>query len=191
MQRVKNIDMFELDKFALPKNFRGRNRLIVQLWWLTQSTLFGMSPQVFYKWRVFLLRFFGAKIGDGVLVRPSARVTYPWKVSIGDNSWVGDDVTLYSLGEISIGANSVISQKTYLCTGSHDYNSKYFDIFSKPIFVGDSTWIASDVFVAPGVSIGDFVVVGARSSVFKDIESNLICRGSPAEVVGVRPANTN
>lgn len=130
-----------------------------------------------------MLRKFGAKIGDRVLVRPTARITYPWKVEIGDNSWVGDDATLYSLGQIVIGANSVISQKSYLCTGTHDYDSSSFDIYSYPIKIGDGTWIAADVYVAPGVVVGSGSVVGARSSVYKDLPAGVLAIGSPAKIV--------
>ena len=92
----------QLNKFKLPENFRGRNAITVQLWWLVQSTLFRASPQFLYGFRRLLLRLFGAKIGRKVIVRPSVKITYPWKVSIGDYSWIGDDVNLYSLGEIEI-----------------------------------------------------------------------------------------
>ncbi len=175
--------MMKLGSFRLPENFRGRNAIVVQLWWLVQSTLFSLSPQFMYGWRRFLLRCFGAEIGDGVIIRPTVKVTYPWKLRIGNHSWVGDDVVLYTLGNIHIGNNSVISQKSYLCTGSHDYNSCSFDIYAKAIRVGDGVWLASDVFVAPGVVIESGVVVGARSSVFKDMPKDMICMGNPATPV--------
>ena len=92
----------DLKSFKLPKNFRGRNAFIVQLWWLVQSILFRTSPQFLYGWRNFLLRLFGAKIGKKVIIRPSVKITYPWKLSIGNYSWVGDDVDLYTLGDIDI-----------------------------------------------------------------------------------------
>ncbi|MCO7509735.1 putative colanic acid biosynthesis acetyltransferase [Serratia fonticola] len=174
---------FELDKFRLPKGFRGKNAFIVQLWWLVDATLFRTSPQLMYKWRVAILRLFGAKIGSNVIIRPSVKITYPWKISIGDNSWVGDDVTLYSLGNISIGSNTIISQKSYLCTGGHDYKTRSFDIYSKPITIGDSVWVAADVFISPGTVIDDNVIVGARSSVFKNLQSNSLYLGNPAVFV--------
>ena len=101
-----------LDKFVMPKNFRGRGVITVQLWWLIQSSLFARSPQFAYKWRNFLLRMFGAKIGEGVIIRPNVRITYPWKLTIGDYAWVGDNAELYTLGEIYIGKHAVISQKS-------------------------------------------------------------------------------
>ncbi|MNR82135.1 Maltose O-acetyltransferase [compost metagenome] len=170
----------DLSKFSIPSGFRGRPGWFVQLWWIVQTSLFALSPQFMYGWRRFLLRAFGAKIGKKVIIRPTARITYPWKVSIGDYSWVGDDVVLYSLGDIIIGSNTVISQRSYICTGSHDYNTLAFNIFSKPIVIEDQAWIATDVFVSPGVRIHEGAVVGARSSVFSDIPARTIYIGSPA-----------
>lgn len=175
--------MQNLERFTVPKDFRGRSALVCQLWWLVQSSLFSMSPQFMYGWRRWLLRLFGASIGRGVIIRPSVRVTYPWKLKIEKNSWVGDFVELYTLGEINIGANAVISQRSYLCTGSHNTDSPSFEIFSKPISIGDGVWLATDVFVAPGVTIGESAVVGARSSVFKDLAGGKIYMGSPARFV--------
>ena len=135
-----------------------------------------------YGFRRFLLRLFGARIGKGVLVRPSVRVTYPWNISIGDYSWIGDEVVLYSLGRIVIGSNCVISQRSYLCAGTHDHGLLTFDISSDEIVVEDQVWVATDVFVAPGLRIGRGCVVGARSSVFTSLEAGYVCFGSPAVI---------
>ena len=99
---------------------------------------------------------------------------------------MGDDVVLYTLGEITIGAHAVVSQRSYLCTGSHDYTRPSFDIYAKPIRIGEQAWLATDVFVAPGVEIGAGTVVGARSSVFKSLPEGVVAIGSPARVVGPR-----
>ena len=169
-----------LAKFRLPQGFRGRSAWFVQLWWFVQETLFRWSPQAMYPWRRFLLRLFGATIGAGVLLRPTVRITYPWKVTIGEQSWIGDDVILYSLGEIVIGSNCVVSQRSYLCTGSHDFRKPEFPIFSRSIVVEDQAWLAADVFVGPGVRIGRGAVIGARSSVFSDQPAGMLCLGNPA-----------
>jgi putative colanic acid biosynthesis acetyltransferase WcaF len=179
--------MQDLSRFYLPENFRGRPAWFVQLWWLVDAVFFRLSPQFLYGWRRFLLTLFGAKIGKNVLIRPSARITYPWKVTIGDYSWIGDDVVLYSLSDIVIGKHAVISQKSYLCAGSHNYTQSTFPMVEKAtIIIGDEVWLATDVFVAPGISIGDGCVVGARSSVFKDLPANMVCLGSPARVIKER-----
>jgi putative colanic acid biosynthesis acetyltransferase WcaF len=173
----------ELNKFKLPKKFRGKNAFTVQLWWIVQGTFFRMSPQFLYGFRRFLLRLFGAQIGKKVILRPTVKVTYPWKVSIGDYSWIGDEVTLYSLGEIEIGKNVVISQKSYICTGSHNYSKPDFPIYSKKIVIEDECWLGTDVFVAPGIIIEKATVVGARSSVYKSLPSNKVCIGNPAKIL--------
>ena len=178
--------MQELNAFILPPNFRGRSGITVQLWWIVQGTLFAMSPQFLYGWRRFLLRCFGAEIGKGVIIRPSAQITYPWKVKIGDFSWIGDDVVLYSLGDIIIGNNTVISQKSYICTGTHDYMKADFPILGKKIIIGDECWLATDVFVSPGVTINNGAVIGARSTVIKDLESNSVYVGSPVKFIKKR-----
>lgn len=175
--------MQTLDKFDLPKNFRGRSGLIVQLWWMVDFFFFKLSPQIMYGWRRFLLRLFGAKIGKNVIIRPSATITYPWKVKIGDYSWIGDNVELYSLGEIEIGNNVVISQKSYLCAASHDYTKDNFPIFSQKITIEDECWLATDVYVAPGVTVGKGTVVGARSSVFKNLVGSKVYVGSPVKII--------
>lgn len=173
----------KLNKFKLPKGFRGRSAITVQLWWIVQSSLFAWSPQFIYSWRNFLLRCFGAKIGSNVIIRPSVKITYPWKLTIGNNSWLGDNVELYTLGEVEIGDDVVISQRSYICTGSHDYKKETFDIFAKKIVIRDQAWLGTDVFVAPGIEIGKAAVIGSRSSVYKNMPEEMICIGSPARPI--------
>jgi len=182
----KNNNIQDLSLYSTPKGFRGKSKIYVQLWWIVYTIFFKLSPQVFYSWRRFLLRIFGAKIGNNVIIRPSAQFTYPWKISIGDNSWIGDDVVLYSLGNIEIGKNTVISQRSYICTGSHDYKDNKFPIYSKSIKIENQCWIATDVFIAPGITIKEGVVVGARSTVISDLENFSVYVGSPAKFIKKR-----
>jgi putative colanic acid biosynthesis acetyltransferase WcaF len=175
-----------LDRFRLPKGFRGRSAVVVQLWWLVQSTLFAMSPQFMFGWRRCLLKVFGAKVGEKVLIRPSVRITYPWKVKIGDRAWIGDHAELYSLGEIEIGNDVVISQRSYLCAATHDYTKPTFDMIAKKITIGEQSWIAADVFVAAGVTVGRGSLIGARSTVFSDMPAGMVCTGSPAKAIRKR-----
>jgi putative colanic acid biosynthesis acetyltransferase WcaF len=175
-----------MDRFQVPPGFRGRSKVYVQLWWLVQSTLFAMSPQAMYGWRAWLLRLFGARIGRGAIIRPSVRIPYPWKLTIGDYCHIGDEVHLYTYAEIEIGNCAVISQRSYICTGSHDYTSPTFELFAKKIVIEAEAWVAMDVFVAPGVTIGRGAVIGARSSVFHDVPSGTIAVGTPARIIGER-----
>jgi putative colanic acid biosynthesis acetyltransferase WcaF len=181
MREVQN-----LESFRLPRGFRGRHAVIVQTWWIVQATLFRMSPQFCFGWRRWLLRVFGAQVGPGVKIRPSAQITYPWKVSIGKNCWIGDNAVLYSLGEISIADDVVISQKSYLCAATHDYESLAFDIVAAPIIIERKVWLATDVFIAPGVRVGEGAVIGARTSVFKDVSKGVVFAGNPGRILRKR-----
>ncbi|MEH6842291.1 WcaF family extracellular polysaccharide biosynthesis acetyltransferase [Priestia megaterium] len=176
----------DLSKYNQDDYDRGKNGLVVILWWFIQGTLFRYSIHNMYGWRRFLLRLFGAKIGRGVKIRSTAKFTYPWKISISHHSWIGDDVVFYSLDSIFVGENCVISQKSYLCTGSHKINDPYFSLVTQPIFVKGGAWLASDVFVHPGVTINEAAVVAARSTVIKDVPANEVHAGTPAIYVKKR-----
>ena len=180
-----------LMKFRLPHNYRGRSVLVVQLWLLIQGSFFRWSPQVFYGFRRWLLSCFGAHVGIGVMIRPTATVTYPWNVVINDYAWVGDNVVIYSHGKVVIGKNAVVSQRSYLCAASHDYTSVHFEIYASPIVIDEEAWLATDVFVAPGITIGRGCVVGARSSVFSDLPPMMVCVGSPARPIKPRLASAD
>lgn len=179
----------DLSSFHLPSGFRGRGALYVQLWWLTQTTLFRWSPQFAYFFRAALLRLFGAHVGKHTVIRPSVRITYPWKVRIGNYVWIGDGAELYSLGEIEIGDHAVVSQRSYLCASDHDYQSVSFDIRARSVVIGEQAWVATDVYVGPGVTIGAGAVIGARSSVFRDMPAGMVCFGSPCKPIKPRTSD--
>jgi putative colanic acid biosynthesis acetyltransferase WcaF len=167
--------MFNLEKFKVPADFRGRSLVYVQIWRTVNFFLFKTSPQFMWAYRRFLLRLFGAKIGKGVLIRSSVDIIYPWNLEIGSHSWIGHKVTLYTLGPINIGENTVISQFSHLCAGGHNYRSPQFDITGLGIQVGSGVWIASDVFINDGVCIGNNSIIGARATILKDVPSNFTC----------------
>ncbi len=160
--------------------------MVVLGWQVVQGTLFAWSPQPLHGFRCWLLRAFGCRVGRGVVIRPSARVTYPWKVSLGDYCWVGDRTELYSLGEIRVGAHAVVSQDSYLCTGSHNAASPNFAITALPIIVEEQAWIAAGCFVHPGVTVGRGAIVAARSVVRQDVPPGKLVAGHPALIIGDR-----
>lgn len=172
--------LVDLRKYDQSWYDRGRPSWLVFIWWLVQAIAFPLSPHPFNSFRVWLLRLFGAKIGKGVVIRPTSRFTYPWKIKIGDYSWIGDDVVFYSLDQIRIGSHCVISQKCYLCTGNHDIQDPTFRLITAPINIGNGVWVTADCFVAPGVQIGANAVIGARSSVLSNIPAQWVCWGTPA-----------
>lgn len=171
-----------LSDFRLPKGYRGRSIIWVQAWRIVKATFFRLSPRRANNYRALLLRIFGARIGKSVIIRPSVDIEYPWKLAIANYSWIGEKVIIYNHAFIDIGENCVISQYSHLCTGDHDPQSPSFEILSKPISIGSRAWIATDVFVGPGVTIGESSVIGARSSVFRDLPAGVVAHGSPCRV---------
>lgn len=159
----------------------GRPKWFVLLWWLVQAIAFPLTLHAHHAPRRSLLRLFGARIGKGVIIRPSARFYYPWKVEIGDYSWIGSGVELYSLDTIYIGNHCVVSQNTYLCTGSHDSSDPAFGLQIAPITLENGVWVAANCFLGPGITIGANTVVGASSSVFRDLPAQYICWGNPCK----------
>ena len=172
---------------TVPKNYsRGRTAFLCLVWLIVQSTIFDIFPRPFHGWRCLLLRLFGAKIGRSVKIRPGVRIEFPWRLTIGDYSAIGDNVWLYNLAPIIIGKHSVISQYAKLVTGSHDPHSCRFELLVKPIIIGNYAWIGANSFVFPGVTIEEGALLGACSAACKDIPSWTICAGNPATFIKKR-----
>lgn len=136
--------------------------------------------------RVWMLRCFGARIGVGCLVELGVKVWIPWRLELADYVAIGRFVELYNYDWIKVGGMSVVSQYTYLCTGSHDYTHPYFPLIWRPITLGDQVWLAAKVFVAPGVFIGAGAVVGAGSVVVNNILPWTVNGGNPSRFIRAR-----
>lgn len=175
-----------IDQFRLDPNYRGRPAWVCLAWLITQKSVFAWSPWFAFGWRNWLLRCFGADLAHHVGIRPGAVIKFPWKLRMGEWSSLADGVTVYNLGPVEIGAHCVISQNTYLCAGSHDVSRVEFPLLTSPIRIEDEVWIAADVFVHPGVTIGRGSVVGARSTVTRSLPAGQICAGSPARPIRPR-----
>jgi putative colanic acid biosynthesis acetyltransferase WcaF len=117
-------------------------------------------------------------------------VTFPARLTLAPRSMIGPRVRLYNLAKISILRGANISQDCHLCAGTHDYQRWSMPLVARPITVGENSWIAADVFVGPGVSIGNLAVVGARSVVVKDLPANSVCVGNPCRAIKGRAAPT-
>ena len=181
---IQNNDPYTSASFSLG------NRLRRLLWNSTWILFFRTSPRTFHFWRSGILKLFGAKLGSGVHIYPGVKIWAPWNLEIGDHTGIADGVTIYNMDKISIGSFSVISQGVHLCGGSHDYNSSNFQLFAKPIILGEHVWVCAEAFVSLGVSIPDGVVVGARSLVTKSIQEPwTVHAGHPAKLIGQRTRN--
>ena len=159
------------------------------LWQIVWLFLYRPTPRLFHPWRCMLLRLFGARVGKSVHPYPSSRVWAPWNLEMGDHACLSEGVDCYCVAKISIGAHSTVSQYSFLCTASRDYSKTSMPLVAEPINIGDRVWITADVFVGPGVTIGDGAMVTARSSVFSNLPPWVVARGNPA--VPVKPRKIN
>jgi len=157
------------------------------LWLCVQTTLFRWSPRPFHGWRAWLLRRFGADIPGPVVIFPTARVMFPKKLSLAPRSMVGPHVNLYNLTTIRLEYGANLSQHCHLCAGTHDFTRWAMPLVTRPIVIGRNAWLGADVFVGPGVTVGELCVVGARSVVVKDLPARKICAGSPCRPLKDRP----
>jgi putative colanic acid biosynthesis acetyltransferase WcaF len=131
--------------------------------------------------RVELLRMFGAKIGNNVVVRANVNISFPWRLTIHDHVWIGEDVGILSLAEVKIETNVCVSQRAYLCTGSHDFRSDNFKLRVAPIIIRTGSWIAACAFIGPGVEVGAGSVISAGSVVLENVPSNLLVRAAATQ----------
>lgn len=173
-----NLAIFTTGEFS-----RGSSFLKEFLWLVIRQVLFLSCPLGLYALKRFILRLFGAQIGYGVVIKPGAKITFPWKLSIGDNSWLGEDCWLLNLANITVGKNVCISQRTFLCTGSHDYTRRSFDLITRPIIVFDGAWITANCFIGPGVTVGSHAVLTAGSVASTDLDAYAIYQGIPARKI--------
>lgn len=156
------------------------NKIARSAWQIVWLFLYRPTPRILHPWRCLLLRIFGAKLGKAVHPYPSSRIWAPWNLEMDDHACLSEGVDCYCVDKIRIGAHSTISQYSFLCTASHDYTQASMPLVTAPITIGEGVWITADVFVGPGVSIGDGAVVTSRSSVFNDLPSWQIASGNPA-----------
>ena len=162
------------------------NRAGRVLWGLAYFVLFRPSPRNLHKWRNWLLRMFGARLHGTARIYPRARCWAPWNLVMLEHACIGDDVDVYNADVITIGPHSTVSQYSYLCTASHDFEDVRHPLVTAPIVIGSRCWIAADVFIGPGVTVGDGAVVGARSSVVGNVQPWMVVTGTPARAVRPR-----
>ncbi|WP_288251372.1 MULTISPECIES: putative colanic acid biosynthesis acetyltransferase [Flavobacterium] len=176
-----------MDLSTYNHSFSLKNKISRLIWNCVSIIVFRpFVSRLFKKWRVFVLKCFGAKIEWSTHIYASVKIWAPWNLQMGANSSLGPNVDCYNQGHITIGANTVISQKTYLCASSHDYTKTDFPLILKPITIGSGVWVAADAFIGPGVSIEDNAVIAARSVVNKKVEKNAVMGGNPATLIKLR-----
>ena len=175
----------DLDTFSTGSFERGAGPLKEALWLVLSRVLFQWCPFSFSALKCAVLRWFGASVGQGVVIKPEVKITFPWKLRIGDHAWLGQECWLLNLAPIEIGSNVCISQRAFLCTGNHNYRSPSFDLITKPIRVEPGAWIGAAAFVGPGVMVGNHAVLTAGSVAIQDLEPYGVYQGNPA-VLGAK-----
>ena len=149
--------------------------------WSIAKPAFHLSPRNMFRWRSFLLRIFGAKVGKNVNIYPSAIIYMPWNLKIGDFSSIGEWALIYSIGKIDIGRAVTISHKAQLCSATHEYENPKLPLIKKKIVINDFAWICTDAFIGPGCDVGEGSIIGAKSVVLKNIDKWGVFVGNPAK----------
>ncbi len=164
----------------------GAGKLKQICWYFTNIVFFKNSFVISSAFKIAVLKFFGAKVGVGVIIKPGINIKYPWKLIIGNYSWIGEGVWIDNLADVVIGSNVCISQGALLLTGNHNYKKSSFDLMLGKITVEDGVWIGANSVVCPGVCCHSHSVLAVSSVASTDLESYNIYRGNPAVIVGKR-----
>lgn len=174
----------------LGPSFTPLNRILRQCWNIVYVLVFRFSPRPLHAWRAAILRLFGARLGHGCHVYPSAKIWAPWNLTLGHHVGIADGATLYNMDTIQIGDFAVISQGAHLCGGTHDYNSENFQLIARPIIIGAYAWICAEAFIHPGVVIPEGAVVGARAVATRSLPHEwAVYAGHPCQEVRKRTRN--
>lgn len=166
-----------------------RDKLRRAIWSAVWLCLFLPSPTPLHCWRCWLVRWFGGIVGRRVAIYPTVKIWAPWNLHIDDNATIGGSANLYCVDRISIGAGAIISQGAFLCTASHDFQSRDFCLVTAEVRVCSNVWVAAEAFVGPGVCIGEGAVVGARCVLTRNVGESTVIAGNPARVIGLRDAD--
>lgn len=156
------------------------------LWYFINIIFFKSSLFPFNSLKLFLLRLFGCSLGKGVVIKPNVNIKYPWKLSLGNYVWIGEQVWIDNLDNVTIGNHVCISQGAILICGSHDYKKPSFDLITKEIILNDGVWVGAKSIILPGVVAESHAILSAGSVMSKNLENYTIYRGNPAKKVGLR-----
>jgi putative colanic acid biosynthesis acetyltransferase WcaF len=160
-----------------------------QIWNVVWFLFCRFTPAPLHIWRILILKLFGAKIKFNVHIYSSCKIFKPWNLIMDNNSCLGPNVDCYSYDKIFIGEKSIISQNTFLCAASHDYNSKNFELITAPIIIENNVWVSANAFVGPGVTIKNNSVILACAVVTKNTDENHVYVGNPARIIKKRLLN--
>ncbi len=164
----------------------GAGKLKQFLWYFTNVVFFMNPLNPISSIKCFLLKCFGAKLGKGVVIKQSVNIKYPWKLEVGNYTWIGEQVWIDNLAHINIGNSVCLSQGAMLLTGNHDYTKTTFDLVVKPIKLEDGVWIGAQAMVCPGITCYTHAVLVAKSVATRSLDAYTIYQGNPAVAVRKR-----
>lgn len=165
----------------------GGSALKRLLWLYVNALLFKTSLLPVSSMKIGLLKLFGAKVGEQVVIKPCVNIKYPWLLTIGSYCWIGENVWIDNLVQVTLGNHVCLSQGALLLTGNHNYKSVSFDLITGPIDLEDGVWICAQATVCPGITIGSHAVLTTGSVAVSNLEANGIYQGNPA--VKIRSRN--
>jgi putative colanic acid biosynthesis acetyltransferase WcaF len=180
MQQTTNLASYSNDWYQ-PGSILKRTT-----WMLVSGMFFKNGLFPFYGFKASLLRIFGAKVGKGLVIKPSVNIKYPWFLTIGDHCWIGEAVWIDNLAPVNIGNHVCLSQGAFLLCGNHNYSSTSFNLMVQPIVLEDGVWIGARAIVAPGVTAGHHAVLTAGSVATSTLEPYSIYQGNPAQLIKSR-----
>ncbi|MFT5336074.1 MAG: putative colanic acid biosynthesis acetyltransferase WcaF [Luteibaculaceae bacterium] len=171
----------DLSKFNKMDYSHGKSKWMYRIWHLVNYLIFQQSWIGSSKLRCAILRWFGAEIGVGVVMnKPRINIKYPWLLSIGDHSWIGESSWIYNMDKVEIGSHVNIAQGALILTGNHNYKSEKFEVFTQPVFIGDGVFVGANAVICPGVIIQDNVVLAVGSVAKGELKSGMVYSGNPA-----------
>ena len=175
-----------LDKYTLGSYTTGAPYWKQLLWYFVGSPLVESPWLPISSVKVRILRIFGASIGQGVRIKPRVRVKFPWRLTLGDYVWIGEDTWIDNLADVTIESHACLSQGVYLCTGNHNWSDPNFELKIAPIYIQESSWIAAKSVIGPGVTVGRGAVLTLGGVAAKSLESMTIYAGNPAQPIKPR-----
>lgn len=159
--------------------------------WYLVNELFLKNPyNISSELKVFCLRIYGSKIGKNVMIKPNVNVKYPWKLTIGDYCWIGENVWIDNLAEVTLENNVCISQGAYILCGNHNYKLSSFDLMINPVILREGSWVGAKSIVSPGVTMESHAVLSLGSVATSDLAAYSIYQGNPAVKVKERHINS-
>lgn len=156
------------------------------LWYFTNILFLKNALNPCNRFKIVLLKIFGAKLGSNITIKPSVNIKYPWRLSIGNNVWIGENVWIDNLADVVIGNNVCISQGAMLLCGNHNYKKTTFDLMVGNIVLKEGSWVGAQSIVCPNVTLHENSILTVGSVAVHDLEANGIYQGNPAKKIRER-----